>query len=162
MSAQTEASSALDAALTHVRAELGRADTKAGTLLALAGTALTVLLALLARTTLPGLAVAAGWLTAAVVATAAAHLALAIRPNLTGDHGIVRYARRDWATVNNEFTRLDAAWIARAAHESRGAEALVALSRSAVAKYRRIRIAVDLLLAGLAGIALTAALAALL
>ena len=163
MSAQTEVtSSELGAAIAHARTELSRADAKAGTLLALAGTALTVLLALLARTSLPGLATTAGWLTAAVVATAVAHLALAIRPNLTGDHGVVRYARRDWATVSNEFTRLDAVWIARAAHESREAEALVALSRSAVTKYRRIRTAVDLLLAGLAGITLTAALAALL
>ncbi|WP_436528602.1 Pycsar system effector family protein [Actinoplanes sp. HUAS TT8] len=162
MSVQIEATTELGAATAHVRTELSRADAKAGTLLALAGTVLTVLLALLARVALPGLAVAAGWLTAAVVAAAVAHLALAIRPNLTGDSGIVRYARLDWATVRSEFTRRDAVWIARATPESREVEALIALSRSAVSKYRRIRIAVDLLLAGLAGLTLTAALAALL
>ncbi|WP_067502222.1 Pycsar system effector family protein [Actinoplanes sp. TFC3] len=164
MSAQTEVtSSELGAAIAHVRTELSRADAKAGTLLALAGTALTVLLALLARTSLPGLAVTAGWLTAAVVATAVAHLALAIRPSLTGDHGLVRYARRGAAAVREELDAVDRGhWDAVCRQKDRDHETLIALSRSAVTKYRRIRTAVDLMLAGLAGITLTAALAALL
>ncbi|MEV6305867.1 Pycsar system effector family protein [Actinoplanes sp. NPDC051861] len=162
MSVQTEASP-VGGATTHVRAELARVDTKASTLLALSGTALTVLLALLARTRLPGLAVAAGWLTAGLIATAVLLLALAIRPNLTGGHGLVRYARRDPAELCEEFHSIEQGdGQSRTDHERREAAALVALSRLAVAKYRRVRAAVDLLLAGLAGIALTAALAALL
>lgn len=163
MSAQTEAATELGAALAHVRTELARADAKAGTLLALSGTALTVLLALLARTALPGFAVAAGWLTVAVVAAAVAHLALAIRPNLTGDHGPVRYARRSAAAVREEIDAVDRGhWDAVCRQKDRDHDTLIVLSCSAVAKYRRVRIAVDLLLAGLVGVTLTAALAALL
>jgi hypothetical protein len=162
MSVQAVASPVADAT-THVRAELSRVDAKAGMLLTLSGTALTVLLALLARTRLPLAAVATGWFTAAVVAAAVVALALAIRPRLAGSHGFVRYARSNPAAVRDEFRRLHAGdWNAACENERREVDALVAFSRLAAGKYRRVRLAVDLLLAGLAGVTVTAALAGLL
>lgn len=144
-------------ATTDVRAELGRVDAKAAMLLTLAGTALTVALAVLARAGLPGPAAACGWLTAALIAAAVTCLASAVRPGLAGDYGFVYYARLPAAELRAELTTAE--WSQVCDNQARDAEALAALSRAAVGKYRRVRLAVDLLLTGLASTALTAALA---
>ncbi|GAA2579588.1 hypothetical protein GCM10010435_65980 [Winogradskya consettensis] len=140
-----------------VRAELARVDAKAGTLLALAGTAFTVALAVFTRAHLPGPAVATGWISTGLIAAAVAVLALAIRPNLDGDHGFVHYAQLAPADLGAEFAALT-----EHQHTALLLDALAGLSRAAFGKYRRVQLAVDLLLAALAGVTLTAALAALL
>jgi hypothetical protein len=154
----TETQDPIRRATSDVRAELTRVDAKAATLLTLAGTALTVALAVLARAHLPGPAAACGWLTAAVIATAVTCLATAVRPALAGNHGFVHYAQTPAERLRVELTA--DAWTQVCDNQARDAEALVWLSQAAVRKYRRVRLAVDLLLAGLAGTALTAALAA--
>jgi len=141
-------------ALTEVRAELVRVDTKASTLLTLAGTALTVGLAVLARAGLPGPALATGCVTVALIGAAVALLAGAVRPALGGNHGFVLYA----VTAPGDLVTDGADMDTPAALSER----LVWLSRAVLAKYRRVRTAVDLLLAGLAGTALTALLVLLL
>jgi pycsar effector protein len=144
-------------ATQNVRGELARVDSKAGTLLALAGTALSVVLAVLARTALPPAAAVAGWVTAGLIAAAVIVLASAIRPNLNGDHGFVHYAQITPQQLGDEFAMLD--------DRQRTAvlvDMLGQLSRAAYVKYRRVQVAVDLLLAGLAGIAITVTLTALL
>jgi hypothetical protein len=148
-------------AIQTVRGELARIDAKAATLLAAAGFVLSLGLPALARADLPGLAVAAGWLAATAIGAAVLVLALAIRPNLHGDHGFVHYARSSGAAIRDEFNRLHrGANDAITAHERRKSEALAALSRAAFGKYRRVRAGVDLLLTGLALTALAAVLAA--
>ncbi|MEU1883930.1 Pycsar system effector family protein [Micromonospora sp. WMMD987] len=141
--------------ITEVRAELARADTKASTLMAVAGAALTVGVAILARTDLPGPALAAGVVTVGLVGTAVGLLAGAVRPCLGGDHGLVHYAAAVPGDLMTEATTSPLTTTAERAHH------LVWLSRTAVRKYRRVRTAVDLLLAGMVGTALTAALALL-
>ncbi|WP_433228908.1 Pycsar system effector family protein [Micromonospora sp. CA-248260] len=141
--------------ITEVRAELARADTKASTLMAVAGAAVTVGVAILARTDLPGPALAAGVTTVALVGTAVGLLAGAVRPCLGGGHGLVHYAAAAPGDLITEATAPPLSAAAERAHH------LVWLSRTAVRKYRRVRTAVDLLLAGLVGTALTALLATL-
>ncbi|MEV0942461.1 Pycsar system effector family protein [Micromonospora wenchangensis] len=141
--------------ITEVRAELARADSKASTLMAVAGAAVTVGVAILARTDLPAPALAAGAATVALVGTAVALLAGAVRPCLSGGHGLVRYATAAPGDLMTEATAPPLTAAAERAHH------LVWLSRTAVRKYRRVRTAVDLLLAGMVGTALTSLLAAL-
>ncbi|MEV4772138.1 Pycsar system effector family protein [Micromonospora humida] len=142
--------------ITEVRTELARADSKASTLMAVAGAAVTVGVAILARTDLPGPALAAGVTTVALVGTAVGLLAGAVRPRLGGGHGLVRYAATAPGDLMTEATAPPLTAAAERAHH------LVWLSRTAVRKYQRVRTAVDLLLAGMAGTAFTAALALLL
>ncbi|MEU1756981.1 Pycsar system effector family protein [Micromonospora matsumotoense] len=141
--------------ITEVRTELARADTKASTLMAIAGAAMTIGVAILARTDLPTPALAAGVTTVALVGTAVALLAGAVRPCLGGGQGLVHYATSAPGDLMTEATAPPLTAAAERAHH------LVWLSRTAVRKYRRVRTAVDLLLAGLVGTALTAALALL-
>lgn len=137
----------------EVRAELVRVDSKASTLMAVAGAALTVGVAVLARTDLPGMASAAGVVTVGLVGAAVALLACAVRPSLGGNHGLVRYAT---ALPGDLMTESTAPPLVATGEQARH---LVWLSRAAVRKYRRVRAAVDLLVAGLVGTALTAVLA---
>ncbi|WP_431928536.1 Pycsar system effector family protein [Micromonospora wenchangensis] len=141
--------------ITEVRAELARADTKASTLMAVAGAALTVGVAILARTDLPGPALVAGVTTVALVGTAVGLLAGAVRTCLGGGHGLVRYAGTAPGDLMTEATAPPLTAAAERAHH------LVWLSHTAVRKYRQVRTAVDLLLAGMAGTALTALLTTL-
>lgn len=138
--------------LATVRAELVRVDAKASTLLTIAGTALTVGLAVLARAGLPGPALATGTATVAVIGVAVGLLACAVRPSLGGGHGLVRYAVSAPGDLMTDAALPPLSMASVRAHE------LVWLSRAAVAKLRRVRCAVDLLLAGLVGTAVTAAL----
>ncbi|SCL67909.1 Pycsar system effector family protein [Micromonospora eburnea] len=139
----------------EVRAELVRVDGKASTLMAIAGAALTVGVAVLARADLPTVATTAGVVTAVLVGTAVGLLAGAVRPSLAGGHGLVRYAA---AVPGDLMTEASMPAMAAAADQARH---LVWLSRTAVRKYRRVRAAVDLLLAALVGTAVTALLAVL-
>lgn len=144
-------------ATDDVRAELVRVDAKAGTLLTLAGVALTVGLGVLTRANLPTIATLTGWATVGVVAAAAGTLATAVRPNLAGNHGFMRYVRTRPGQLVTEFVTAGPTQRLTA-----GAHRLVWLSQAVHRKYRRVRAAVDLLMVGIAGLALTAALAALL
>ncbi|MFC5941992.1 Pycsar system effector family protein [Micromonospora harpali] len=141
--------------MTEVRAELARVDSKASTLMAVAGAAVTVGVAILARADLPGPAMVAGVVTVGMVGTAVGLLAGAVRPCLAGGHGLVRYAAAAPGDLMTEAAASPLLGAAERAHH------LVWLSRTAVRKYRRVRAAVDLLLAGLVGTAVTVLLTAL-
>ncbi|SCL14055.1 Pycsar system effector family protein [Micromonospora inyonensis] len=140
----------------EVRAELVRVDSKASMLMAVAGAALTVGVAVLARTDLPRMALASGMVTVALVGAAVALLAYAVRPSLGGSHGLVRYAN---ALPGDLMTEATAPPLIASAEQARY---LVWLSAATLTKYRRVRTAVDLLLAGLVGTAATALLALIL
>ncbi|MEV7229694.1 Pycsar system effector family protein [Polymorphospora sp. NPDC051019] len=143
------------ASLAQTRGELARVDAKAGILLAISGTALTVGLAVVTRADLPTLAALAGWVTVAVIGAAVALLTLAVRPSLAGNHGFVYYATCEPGDVLADTVKAtDLTEGVRAARE------LVWLSRAALTKFRRVQVAVDLLLSGLAGTAATAVLTA--
>lgn len=151
-------SSRLAEEITDVRGELLRVDGKASTLLALAGAALTVVLAMLGRTTLPTPAAVAGWSAALLIGAGVALLATAVRPALNGRHGFVRHgAAPDTNAILEQFTT-DPADPTRTQRER--AEQLRWMAMAVGRKYRRVRLAVDLLLAGVAAAALTAALMA--
>ncbi|MER7126714.1 Pycsar system effector family protein [Micrococcus luteus] len=140
------------AEIAAVRVELGRADGKAATLAGLVGTAVSVAvgLAAIGAVYLPGLVKVVAWITVLLLAAALGLLLLAIRPALArpGD-GVGWAAHADSSPAVLATT--PAVDHARAQHAE-----LVHLSRLAAVKYRRIRIAVDLLLAALA-VALLAA-----
>ncbi|WP_431887022.1 Pycsar system effector family protein [Micromonospora wenchangensis] len=140
-------------ALAEVLAEAVRVDAKASTLLTLAGTALTVGLAVLARADLPDAALFTGCVTVALIGAAVALLAGAVRPALDGNFGFVRYA----ATTPIDLVA-DATGSDEESSTGQRAQQLVWLSRAVLTKYRRVRTAVDLLLTGLAGTAVTALL----
>lgn len=145
----------VETALGEVRAELLRVDGKASTLLALAGVALSVGLAVLGRTRLPLPALLAAGLTVALLGAGVVLLAAAVRPKLAGDFGFVRYANAgDVQTLLGELT-------GRAALVDRASE-LHWMSVAVYGKYRHVHRAVTLLLAGLATAAATALLALLL
>jgi hypothetical protein len=138
----------LHQACADVRAELGRVDAKASTLLAVTGVALSAGLAILGRARLPLLATVSGWLAAAAVAAAVALLALAIRPRLGGGSGFMHYA----TATPQELLDADLAITA---------EQLIWMARLARMKYRCLRWAVDLILTGLVATVATAITTAL-
>ena len=132
-------------AVAEVRAELCRADTKASTMLTLAGLALTIELTVMSRAprTAPVLVCAA--LTVGATTAAVVLLALVVRPQLHGRWGMTRYA-----------TMRPADLVAEAAARSVEAEAICQAeqlawsARAAIVKFRRIRLAVDLLILAVA------------
>ncbi|WP_155251545.1 Pycsar system effector family protein [Salinispora cortesiana] len=137
------------------RGELTRVDGKASTLMAIAGAAATLGATALTRADLPAVALAVGVATVFLAGVATAVLAVAVRPCLAGGHALMHYA------VSTPHQLLaEAADPARTTAEQE-ARYLVWLSRLALRKYRRIRLAVDLLLTALAGTAGTAVLAVL-
>ncbi|ABP52551.1 Pycsar system effector family protein [Salinispora tropica] len=137
------------------RGELTRVDGKAATSMAIAGAAATLGATALARADLPPVAMAVGVATVFLAGVATALLAVTVRPCLAGGHGLMHYA------VSTPHQLL--AEVADPARTTAEQEAryLVWLARLALRKYRRIRLAVDLLLTALAGTAATAALATL-
>jgi len=140
-------------ALTEVQAQMGRVDTKASMLLAGSLTALSIGVALVAKTRLPVPVTVGAVVVLALVGATVVLLITAVRPDLRGNHGFVR-----WATAPTAKALLaDLADIDRdsAAHQ---AHRLLSLSRSVDRKYFLVRLAVDLLRAALAVAALTAAL----
>ncbi|GGM23150.1 Pycsar system effector family protein [Dactylosporangium sucinum] len=150
----------LTEAVAAVGAELKRVDSKASTLLTLAGAALTVVLAMISRTSLPAVAGVAGWVCVALIGLGIALLASAVRPSFNGDHGFIRYADADDA--DDVLARLTSDPADPAAAQREHAQQLHWLSRAVRTKYRRVRLAVDLLVAGVGAAALTVALATML
>jgi hypothetical protein len=150
----------LDTETATVRAIESRVDAKAGAFLSLASGLLLAGLALLAAGRLHGPAAVAGWTAAATVGAAVLLLTTALRPNLTGNFGFVR-----WAGTRTGQDLLDAL----AAEQDATSEQTCAeragqlrwLSRSVHTKFSRIRTAQTLLVAGLATAAAAAALTAL-
>lgn len=134
------------------RGELTRVDGKASTLMAIAGAAATLGATALARADLPPVAMAVGVASVCVAGVATALLAVAVRPCLSGSHGLMHYA----VSTPHQLVA-EAADPARTTAEQE-ARYLVWLARLALRKYRRIRLAVDLLLTALAGTAGTAVL----
>ncbi|MFI5837733.1 Pycsar system effector family protein [Micromonospora sp. NPDC051300] len=154
---------ALDAEIATVRAELSRIDPKAAGYLQMAGVLLGAGLAVLGGAGAGGhlspAALAAGAVTAVVVLAAVLLLLLASRPHLGGDFGFVSYADAD--TAQDVLTRVtggDADRVAPMTPLARARE-LLWLSRTVAAKYRSISRAAPLLLLGYAGAAVTVALA---
>lgn len=147
----------LDTENQAVRAAEPRADTKAGNLLALCSGLLIAGLALLGSGKLPGPAAAAGWAAAGLLGAAVVLLSLAIRPNLDGGFGFMR-----WAELSSGQQLLDAlAGEPADGDRIRQARQVIWLSRSVRGKFCRVRAAQTLLMSALAVTALTAALAAL-
>lgn len=132
----------LEAELEAVRGELVRVDAKCGTLAGLAGVALAVLVTQAGAAQpwpVDVLLAAAG-----LALTAAAGLLIRVlRPRL-GRTGFCKYA----ATTSRDICRgLAIADLDSSRHH---ADELIVLSRIALAKYKSLRRAVDLLTAGLA------------
>ena len=141
--------------ITAVELQLARIDTKAGLLLGLTGAASTAGPVVVTGAHLAAPAAVVAWLAVAAFVTAAAMLALAVRPMLgtrsQTPHGFARYAGAEPQQI---LAELDAGQ-APAALAGR----LSDLAATADAKYRRIRVAVDVVLAGI-GCAVLAALVA--
>ena len=149
-----------DDEITHVQGQISRADTKASILTGLSLAALTGGAALASKAHLHGIAVACAVLTACLIGAALALLGWAIRPDLRGNHGFVRWA----ATPDAEalYRHLELGKRCPVAEEQRDcAQQLWSLARSAHLKYQRIRLAVDLLGVAMAAAALTAVLTGL-
>ena len=135
-----------------VRGELSRVDAKAATLLALVGAALAVVASTL--TGWHGLAVPVlmvAWIGAGCLGVATVLLLAALRPRLAGNYGFVVYAKTTPTALFERFANLADL---DQAHE------VVGLSTLALAKFRRLRYAVDLTLAGLVLLSGSAVLAA--
>ncbi|WP_432929157.1 Pycsar system effector family protein [Microbispora sp. CA-135349] len=131
-----------------VRAELARVDGKAGLLLSWAGAALAVVTAATTAATsttrVPAAALAGLWAAAGLLGVAVAVLLLAVRPRIprTGGTGFVVHARAaSPAALLHTLTAADAA--------GHLAADVWLLSRLAVTKYRRLRLAVDFLIVAL-------------
>ncbi|WP_051866274.1 Pycsar system effector family protein [Streptosporangium roseum] len=126
------------------RAELARTDTKAATVLAFAGTAFSVLAALAVLAS--GLAVPARiglGVAVALLAAASAVALCVIRPSLPRQGGTGFVSHAEAGDVDELLEQL------AADPETRRARDVIRLSSIATAKYRRLRLAVDLMLAAL-------------
>jgi hypothetical protein len=146
----------LDTELQALRAAEPRVDTKAGNLQQLGSGLLIAGLALLGSGKLPGPAAAAGWAAAALLGGAVTLASLAIRPNLRGRFGFVR-----WAAATSDQQLLDELAAEPASGDCvRQAGQLRWLSQSLRRKFTRVRTAQTLLMTALAVAALAAALAA--
>ncbi|MDT0434088.1 MULTISPECIES: Pycsar system effector family protein [Streptomyces] len=142
----------LEAAHAEVKAEISRTDNKIALLLALATGLLALAWTVGSNLHLPsGFGIAAavvGAPGAGLVVWAVAALLRSVRPNLAGRHGFVL-----WATLTPEEIG------ERAGQRDLSAD-IAGLSRLAVAKYRALQRAVDLLRAGGALLILAALLTA--
>ncbi|SEC16818.1 hypothetical protein SAMN05428945_2213 [Streptomyces sp. 2224.1] len=125
---------ALTAAHAEVKAELARTDTKASLLLAFTGAMLAGAWTVATSVHLPPAAVAFGSAGVAVLLVAATYLLRTVRPNLGGarPQGFPK-----WATLTPDEIR-------DALSEDDRPEHIAALSRIAVAKFNRLRYAIDL------------------
>lgn len=138
--------------LGKARAELLRVDTKANTLLALAGVLLGGGLAALAGADHLSVAVTVtAWTGAVLLGGAVILLGAAVRPDLRGSHGFVRWAHRDAPDLLTDLDGRDPLHT--------GAQELHAFSRLLLRKYTLIRRSVTLIVAGLVVAAVAAALA---
>lgn len=149
-----------DDEITYVQGQISRADTKASILTGLSLAALTGGAALVSKAPLHGAAVVTAVMAATWVFVALAQLGLAIRPDLRGNHGFVRWAATpDAKALKYQLEVTDRSSVTDEQLDC--ARQLWTLARSADLKYRRIRFAVDLLGAALATAGLTAILSAL-
>jgi hypothetical protein len=150
----TTTASDLAAETTAVRTELARVDTKAGIVLASAGTAFSVLAAsLVLASTLPGPARVALGLAVALLAVSASLALWVIRPVIPrrgGGTGFVAYADLDAPAL--------LAGLAADPH-TRQAGHLIHLSRIAKGKCRRLAASVTLMLGALAVVVVSVLLA---
>jgi hypothetical protein len=144
----------LSDALIEVRAQLGRVDTKASMLLAGNLTAVSFGTAVIAKASLNGFATGVAIAALATLAYAAILLITAVRPNLAGNHGFVR-----WAALTTPSALLDELNHSDREHASYQAQQLLNLSRSVQRKYHHVRVATDLMRVALALAVLTALLA---
>jgi hypothetical protein len=140
--------------IIDVQTQIARADTKASILFGLSLAGLTGGAALSITAHLHGLAVAAAVSTACLIAAALSLLGAAVRPALGGNHGFVRWASA--STVEDLYDELR-----ESSPIQDRLEHLWMLARAAQRKYRRVRLAVDLLGAALASAAVTAILSGL-
>ncbi|MDQ0385997.1 hypothetical protein J2S54_002817 [Streptomyces sp. DSM 42143] len=137
----------LTAAHAEVKAEIARTDTKTALLLAFVGAVLVGTWSVARDLPLTVPAIVAGAPGLALLVGAAGLLLRSVRPNLSGRHGFPL-----WATLTAEEIS--------AAVTSNLAADIAGLSRLAVAKYRCLRRAVDLIRAGGALLVLAALLSA--
>lgn len=143
----------LAAAITEVRAEITRSDTKAGSLTAVATLLLSAGTAALVAVPLPLPARVVGWAGAAVLAASVAALVLALRPRLDRARGSwLLLATSTPANIAVRYEQLSVVALDQAAQ-------LRALAGMGRAKYRWLRAASDLLLVGLAAAVAAAVLA---
>ncbi|MBB6439092.1 Pycsar system effector family protein [Streptomyces candidus] len=131
----------LDAACTTVTGEIARTDNKASLLLAFDGAVLAGL-ASVADKDLPVFTKVVGSLAVLTLATAAVLLLLVVRPNLGGGR-IVREGLPCWA-------RLEENELQEAMGQDTRLARVKSLSLLAVRKFRRLALAVDVILAALA------------
>jgi pycsar effector protein len=146
----------LCAAQKAASTEIGRADTKATSLLGLFGAALAAALVLATRTPAPGHAgvfstVVLGLSTVPLLGAVAALLSV-LYARCGGDHGFVR-----WASYQHHSAAL-LEYLTQPTDQQLDEQArrLIELSRLTLTKYRRVNLAVVLLLIGLPLLALAA------
>jgi hypothetical protein len=150
---QTETYDLTDKPLADVQAQIARVDTKASILTGLAGIFLTGGTALADKARLNSAAVVFAVFTAVLIGAALVLLGAAIRPALGGNYGFERWAAPTASDLHDDLSTLDYSGIQ--AHQ------LWQLSWTVRRKYRRVRLAVDLLGCALATTAITAILSAL-
>jgi hypothetical protein len=143
-------------AITEVQTQIGRVDTKASILFGLALAALVGGVSIAAKVQLHGLAVVGAAVTAGLIGVALLLLGAAVRPALGGNYGFVR-----WASAPSVRDLRVELHTVRAECGTGDVGQLWLLARTARRKYRRVRLAVDLLGAALAAAALTAVLSGL-
>ncbi|WP_031476704.1 Pycsar system effector family protein [Streptomyces bicolor] len=124
----------LTAALADVKAEIARTDNKTALLLAFVGAMLAGSWTVAKDTRLNVAATLVGALGMALLVAAAGLLLSSVRPNLGGPH---RVGFPLWATLNAEQITAELATDRRAQH-------IADLSRIAVAKFTRLKQAVDM------------------
>lgn len=130
--------SGLTAAHAEVKAEIARTDSKASLLLAFVGALLAGGWTVATGADLPAVVLVVGGAGVGLLATAAVVLLRVVRPNLGGDRPV---GFPLWATLTAEEVRAELRTDRRAQH-------IATLSRIAVAKFTRLRRAVDLVCAG--------------
>lgn len=138
----------IDQALTEVRGELVRVDSKASTLLTVAGIAFTVVLAAAGRTDLPLMVVGAIGFTAGILGCSIVALLLAVIPRLGITRGLPTVGFPRYAVLRNHEDRLlyALARTDRVEWATGRATELTILSQSLVWKYRMVRLGTGLLI----------------
>ncbi|SNY09814.1 Pycsar system effector family protein [Paractinoplanes atraurantiacus] len=137
--------------MADVQAQLARVDTKASILTALGLASLTALAAICTKANLHPASIVGVVCTVLLISSALLLLGMAIRPNLDGNSGFVRYA------AIPHFRSLISDLYAYSTEEER-AKQLHLMARSAYLKYWRVRRAVDTFGCALATAGLTAIL----
>ncbi|WP_127501206.1 Pycsar system effector family protein [Actinoplanes solisilvae] len=138
--------------MADVQAQIARVDTKASILFGFALAALTGGTVIVSKAHLHGPSAVSAAIAADMLCVALVLLGLAIRPNLNGNHGFLRWAAAPDASKLHTDLHAVSDVQERVAH-------LYAMARSARTKYQRVRLAVDSLGVALAFALLTAILA---